>query len=193
MARQTTERPAERSRRWLVAAGAGLVVLAIAIWAVEREPAGPGAAASAPARESAAREPARGSAVTGALAIETPMPQPQPAVGAPGTIPDSAPGAPPRRSGSRSGSDSGSASHQGSAADAGSDAAPPSPAALAGLYVSVGRQLEALSARKGETATIDLWPRYRWIRIDDAMGAPPARRQEVARMLHDLERDVAAR
>ena len=69
----------------------------------------------------------------------------------------------------------------------------PSASELATLYAAVGRELKALDRSKGEDATIDLWPRYRWIRINEALGAAPAKRTEVASMLAELHHDIAAR
>jgi serine/threonine-protein kinase len=67
---------------------------------------------------------------------------------------------------------------------------PPTAVQLAKLYTSVGRELKTLDAKKGEDATIDLWPRYRWIRINDEMSAPPERRAVVAEMLAALRHDI---
>lgn len=47
---------------------------------------------------------------------------------------------------------------------------------LARLYIEVGRELQALESKKGSLATVDLWPRYRWIRIDDAFMSADKRR-----------------
>jgi hypothetical protein len=67
---------------------------------------------------------------------------------------------------------------------------PPSAVQLGKLYSSVGRELKTLEAKKGEDATIDLWPRYRWIRINDEMSASPERRGVVADMLELLHHDI---
>ena len=68
----------------------------------------------------------------------------------------------------------------------------PSPGELVALYASVGRELRALDRSAGEDATHELWPRYRWIRLTDGL-ADPARRAEIATMLRQLRRDIAAR
>ena len=67
------------------------------------------------------------------------------------------------------------------------------PLIWAALYASVGRELKSLDQRKGEDATLDLWPRYRWIRINDVLVAAPDKRVDVATMLADLHRDIATR
>jgi len=61
---------------------------------------------------------------------------------------------------------------------------------LAKLYTTVGRELGALEAR-GSDAAIDLWPRYRWIRINDALVDPRKRRQTFE-LLGRIRRDIAA-
>jgi serine/threonine-protein kinase len=61
---------------------------------------------------------------------------------------------------------------------------------LALLYAAVGRELSALEARSANAA-IDLWPRYRWIRINDALVNADKRRQAFE-LLERLRRDVAA-
>ncbi|MDB4953176.1 MAG: serine/threonine protein kinase [Myxococcales bacterium] len=68
----------------------------------------------------------------------------------------------------------------------------PTATVLAGLYGSVGRQLKALDAAKGDDATIDLWPRYRWIRINESLVTADKRR-DAADMLTKLREDIAAR
>jgi serine/threonine protein kinase len=68
----------------------------------------------------------------------------------------------------------------------------PTANALAALYGSVGRELNSLDSAKGDDATIDLWPRYRWIRINDSIRTPD-KRLLAAEMLGRLREDIAAR
>jgi serine/threonine protein kinase len=70
-------------------------------------------------------------------------------------------------------------------------AAVPTAAEVAQLYASLGRELKALEDAKGMESTLDLWPRYRWIRIHEWM-ASPERRTEVTAMLERLRADVRA-
>jgi len=65
----------------------------------------------------------------------------------------------------------------------------PTAAELAKLYALVGRELSALEAKKGTGATVDLWPRYRWIRIQDAL-ATPEKRHEAWQLLETLRHDL---
>ncbi len=67
----------------------------------------------------------------------------------------------------------------------------PSAAEVANLYGAVGRELKALDAAKGIDATIDLWPRYRWIRINEWI-ATPEKRAQITRELERLRTDIAA-
>ncbi|HSD89371.1 MAG TPA: hypothetical protein VLB44_17700 [Kofleriaceae bacterium] len=69
---------------------------------------------------------------------------------------------------------------------------PPSAREVASLYASVGRELKVLQDAKGLDATIELWPRYRWIRINEAM-ATPEKRAETATLLHDLVSEIRSR
>ena len=69
---------------------------------------------------------------------------------------------------------------------------PPTATTLAALYGSVGRELKSLDAHQGEDATIDLWPRYRWIRINESIVTPD-KRQRAADMLARLREDITAR
>jgi hypothetical protein len=62
---------------------------------------------------------------------------------------------------------------------------------LAKLYVKTARELSALERTKGPDAAIDLWPRFRWIRINEALTSPP-KRAETYQILDQLRRDVAA-
>ena len=55
---------------------------------------------------------------------------------------------------------------------------------IANLYQQTGRELAKLSKTHPELAS-ELWPRYRWIRINDAL-ATPAKRTEAARLLEDV-------
>jgi hypothetical protein len=66
----------------------------------------------------------------------------------------------------------------------------PSTQQLAQLYSHVGRELTAAS-RKDPNATIDLWPRYRWIRFMEAVKTP-AKRAAAAAILTKLLDDLHA-
>jgi serine/threonine protein kinase len=68
---------------------------------------------------------------------------------------------------------------------------PPSAAEVATLYGVLGRELKATETAKGMEATIDLWPRYRWIRINEWITTPE-RRTHVARLLERLHADLRA-
>jgi hypothetical protein len=68
---------------------------------------------------------------------------------------------------------------------------PPSAAEVARLYGALGRELKALDAKKGMDATIELWPRYRWIRINEWITTPE-RRAQIARELERLRVDIKA-
>jgi serine/threonine-protein kinase len=63
---------------------------------------------------------------------------------------------------------------------------------LASQYKSVGSQLKALDDAKGHDATTDLWTRYRFIRLSDAMGTQE-KRDEAAAILSKLTTDIATR
>jgi serine/threonine-protein kinase len=72
----------------------------------------------------------------------------------------------------------------------------PSAAELAQLYAAVGRKLSALERAQGQDATLDLWPRYRNIRIqavlvdaDDRSDAA-VRLLEIERAIDDAMRDA---
>lgn len=72
-------------------------------------------------------------------------------------------------------------------------APPPIDAAkLASQYKAVGAQLKALEDARGSEATSDLWPRYRFIRLSDAMTTQQ-KRDQAAAILTKLTRDIAAR
>jgi len=68
---------------------------------------------------------------------------------------------------------------------------PPTAAEVAKLYGAVGRELSALETKKGMDATIDLWPRYRWIRINEWITTPE-RRAHIATQLVRLRADIKA-
>ena len=67
----------------------------------------------------------------------------------------------------------------------------PTATELAQLYVKTARELTALERTRGIDAAIDLWPRFRWIRINDALVSLP-KRVETVQILEQLRRDVAA-
>lgn len=67
----------------------------------------------------------------------------------------------------------------------------PTAAEIAKLYAVIGRELTALEATKGMDATIDLWPRYRWIRINEWITTPE-RRAHVVELLERLRADIGA-
>jgi serine/threonine protein kinase len=69
--------------------------------------------------------------------------------------------------------------------------ATPSAAEVAKLYGSLGRELKALEAKKGMDSTIELWPRYRWIRINEWI-ATAERRTQIAGLLERLRVDIKA-
>lgn len=78
-------------------------------------------------------------------------------------------------------------------ADAPPPAAPPPPPAptanaLAKLYVEVGQELMRVS-RRDSRLTANLWPRYRWIHLLDAMSTP-AKRLEAQDLLDRLHADL---
>jgi hypothetical protein len=55
---------------------------------------------------------------------------------------------------------------------------------LAKLYVRVGRELAKLGKIDPELAS-DLWPRFRWIRFNDALTTPE-KRAEAAHILENV-------
>ena len=63
---------------------------------------------------------------------------------------------------------------------------------LASQYKTVGAQLKALDDAKGRDSTADLWARYRFIRLSDAMGTQD-KRDEAAAILTKLTSDIATR
>ncbi len=70
--------------------------------------------------------------------------------------------------------------------------ATPTAAEVATLYGMVGRELKALDAAKGQEATYDLWPRFRWIRINEYL-LTPERRLIAAALLARLHTDITTR
>jgi len=68
----------------------------------------------------------------------------------------------------------------------------PTASVVAALYGSVGRALGHLQQAKGSDATIDLWPRFRHIRINDAIATAESR-TETDRALRKLQIDIDAR
>jgi hypothetical protein len=67
----------------------------------------------------------------------------------------------------------------------------PTAADVAKLYGAVGRELKALDSAKGLDATIDLWPRYRWIRFNEWITTPE-KRARITRELERLRADIRA-
>jgi serine/threonine protein kinase len=63
---------------------------------------------------------------------------------------------------------------------------------LAAQYKRVGAQLKALQDAKGADAVSDLWSRYRFIRLSDAMSTQD-KRDEAAAILSKLATEAAAR
>jgi serine/threonine-protein kinase len=63
---------------------------------------------------------------------------------------------------------------------------------LAAEYQAVGSKLRALEQAKGQDAVSDLWSRYRFIRIADAMSTQQ-KRDQAAAILAKLTREIAAR
>jgi serine/threonine-protein kinase len=70
--------------------------------------------------------------------------------------------------------------------------AAPTAAAVAELYGSIGRALKRLDDAGSRDATYDLWPRFRYIRIFDALRAAEARVQAYDELRY-LEREIARR
>jgi serine/threonine-protein kinase len=68
----------------------------------------------------------------------------------------------------------------------------PTAAHVAALYGSVGRSLGHLQQTKGSDATIDLWPRFRHIRINDAITTAESR-VTTQSALRKLQKDIDAR
>ena len=63
---------------------------------------------------------------------------------------------------------------------------------VAQLYVTVGRELVALDRARGQTATCDLWPRFRWIRINEYLTTPE-KRMVAAELLDKLRDEIRTR
>jgi hypothetical protein len=70
--------------------------------------------------------------------------------------------------------------------------ADPTASAVADLYGAVGRSLKRLDATRGQEATFDLWPRFRVIRIMEALRTRQAR-SAAHDALRYLEREIARR
>ena len=68
----------------------------------------------------------------------------------------------------------------------------PTAATVAELYSSIGRALKRVDAEYGQEATYDLWPRFRYIKILDALRVAETRVQ-VYDELRYLEREIARR
>jgi len=68
----------------------------------------------------------------------------------------------------------------------------PTASTVAELYGAVGRALKRLDDLRGQEATYDLWPRFRLIRILEALRSPEARAPTYNTLLH-LEREIALR
>ncbi len=64
----------------------------------------------------------------------------------------------------------------------------PSVQQLAELYTRTGRALKD-AAEKDKNATLDLWPRYRWVNFMDAIKTPE-KRAEAAALLEKLLADT---
>jgi hypothetical protein len=72
--------------------------------------------------------------------------------------------------------------------------APPEPTArsVAEHYASVGRALKRLDTARGQDATLDLWPRYRLIRINAAIASRDSR-DATTKALVQLAAEIDAR
>jgi hypothetical protein len=70
--------------------------------------------------------------------------------------------------------------------------APPTATAVAELYGAIGRGLKRLDQVRGLDATIDLWPRYRTLRINDLL-VHPEQRTRAAQLLEELRVEIARR
>jgi hypothetical protein len=71
-------------------------------------------------------------------------------------------------------------------------AAAATPASVARLYASVGKQLKALDQSRGSAATADLWPLYLRVRINDVI-ADPVKCAEADTLLRHLDHEIAQR
>lgn len=65
-------------------------------------------------------------------------------------------------------------------------------AMVAEQYAQVGRALSRLRQTHGQDATIDLWPRFRYIHLNEALVRDD-RRREAANILDTLHAEVTAR
>ena len=63
---------------------------------------------------------------------------------------------------------------------------------VATQYSDIGRRLKAMQEEQGDDSTFDLWPRYRLIRISDAMGSQRSR-NETAKILANIEAAIDER
>ena len=115
--------------------------------------------------------------------IEAPSEPPAPITDSPLQI--APPKQPTKKPGATGGSGNGSAQHPPPAGPV------PNASDIAKLYGATGRELKALEAKKGMDSTIELWPRYRWIRINEWITTPE-RRTQVAQILERLRIDIAA-
>jgi type IV secretory pathway VirB10-like protein len=63
---------------------------------------------------------------------------------------------------------------------------------VATQYSDIGRRLKAMQEDQGDDSTFDLWPRYRLIRISEAMGSQRSR-NETANILAKIEAAIDER
>ncbi|HZJ66022.1 MAG TPA: hypothetical protein VFD36_21095, partial [Kofleriaceae bacterium] len=70
--------------------------------------------------------------------------------------------------------------------------APATPAGVAQLYSTVGKQLKALDQARGSAATADLWPLYLRVRINDVI-ANPVKCAEADALLRHLDDEIGRR
>jgi hypothetical protein len=68
----------------------------------------------------------------------------------------------------------------------------PTASAVAEHYGAVGRALKRLDDIRGQEATYDLWPRFRLIRILEALRSPEVRARTYNALLY-LEREIDLR
>src|SRR5205085_2580915 len=152
-------------RRWWIALAIALALIGVIAWLSIR----PHGAAAPPGPIDLATEPAIGSGVMRSTAVEYD-------IAAPPAVPSIRPTV---RRGSATPAVPPPATHD------------PTASELAQLYAAVGRELSALEAKKGANAAIDLWPRYRWIRINDALATQDLRTRTYE-ILQRLRKDIAA-
>ncbi len=112
------------------------------------------------------------------------------AAGAPpnGTTVARAPGEPPSSSSSADGSGGSAASPVSSSPED----QPATAASVAQLYADVGQALKELDQGRGARVTVDLWPLFRLIRINDVI-ADPVKRDETVVLLRRLHDQIAER